>query len=57
VLGIIGSILFGGVMHKFSRATNERYHPASLIFSTLGAMLVLFLCYKLKIHFSPVDPF
>jgi hypothetical protein len=35
----------------FSRPTNERYHPAGLIFSTLGAILILFICYKLKIHF------
>jgi uncharacterized membrane protein YeaQ/YmgE (transglycosylase-associated protein family) len=57
VLGIIGSILGGGVTHIFSRPTNERYHPAGLIFSTLGAMLVLFICFKLKIHFPQVDPF
>jgi uncharacterized membrane protein YeaQ/YmgE (transglycosylase-associated protein family) len=51
VLGIIGSIIGGGVTHMFSRSTNERYHPAGLIFSILGAILVLFICYKLKIHF------
>ena len=56
VLGIIGSILGGGVSHMFSRPTNERYHPAGLIFSTLGAILVLFICHKLKIHFPQVDP-
>jgi hypothetical protein len=33
-----------------SRPKNERFHPAGLIFSTLGAILVLFICYKLKIH-------
>src|ERR1700692_1138471 len=32
VLGIIGSIIGGGVSHMFSRPTNERYHPAGLIF-------------------------
>jgi len=36
---------------------HERYHPAGLIFSTLGAILVLFICYKLKIHFPQVNPF
>jgi uncharacterized membrane protein YeaQ/YmgE (transglycosylase-associated protein family) len=46
VLGIIGSIIGGGVSHMFSRSTNERYHPAGLILSTLGAILVLFICYK-----------
>jgi uncharacterized membrane protein YeaQ/YmgE (transglycosylase-associated protein family) len=51
VLGIIGSILGGAVTHMFSRPANERYHPAGLIFSTLGAILVLFICYKLNIHF------
>jgi uncharacterized membrane protein YeaQ/YmgE (transglycosylase-associated protein family) len=57
VLGIIGSIIGGGVTHMFSRPTNERYHPAGLIFSTLGAILILFICYKLKIHFPQVNPF
>jgi uncharacterized membrane protein YeaQ/YmgE (transglycosylase-associated protein family) len=51
VLGIIGSILGGAVTSLFSRPTNERYHPAGLIFSTLGAILVLYVCYKLNIHF------
>jgi uncharacterized membrane protein YeaQ/YmgE (transglycosylase-associated protein family) len=57
VLGIIGSILGGAVTHMFSRPANERYHPAGLIFSILGAILILFVCYKLKIHFPQVDPF
>ena len=51
VLGIVGSVIGGGVSHIFSRPTNERYHPAGLIFSTLSAILVLFICYKLNIHF------
>ena len=51
VLGIIGSILGGAVTHMFSRPTNERYHPAGLIFSTLGAILVLYICFKLNLHF------
>jgi uncharacterized membrane protein YeaQ/YmgE (transglycosylase-associated protein family) len=54
VLGIIGSIIGGGVSHMFSRPTNERYHPAGLILSTLGAILVLFICYKLKIRLPHV---
>jgi uncharacterized membrane protein YeaQ/YmgE (transglycosylase-associated protein family) len=57
VLGIIGSIIGGGVSHMFSRPANERYHPAGLIFSTLGAILILYICYKLKIHFPQVNPF
>jgi len=32
VMGIIGSILGGAVIHMFARPTNERYHPAGLIF-------------------------
>ena len=57
VLGVIGSILGGAITHMFSRPTNVRYHPAGLIFSTLGAILILYICYKLKIHFPQVNPF
>src|ERR1700692_2061860 len=57
VLGIIGSILGGALTHMFSRPANDRYHPAGLIFSTLGAILILFVCYNLNIHFPQVDPF
>jgi len=38
----------------FSRPRNDRYNPAGLIFSTLGAILVLYVCYKLRIHFPQV---
>jgi uncharacterized membrane protein YeaQ/YmgE (transglycosylase-associated protein family) len=57
VLGVIGSILGGGVSHMFSRPTNERYHPAGLILSTLGAILILFICDRLRIQFPRVNPF
>jgi uncharacterized membrane protein YeaQ/YmgE (transglycosylase-associated protein family) len=57
VLGILGSIVGGGVSHMFSRPTNERYHPTGLIFSTLGAILILFICDKMNIHFPAVNPF
>jgi uncharacterized membrane protein YeaQ/YmgE (transglycosylase-associated protein family) len=50
VLGIVGSLLGGGITHMIFRSKNERYHPAGLIFSTLGAILILFICFKLKIH-------
>jgi len=50
MLGIIGSIIGGAVTHMFSRSTNERFHPAGLIFSTLGAIVALFVVHKLKIH-------
>jgi uncharacterized membrane protein YeaQ/YmgE (transglycosylase-associated protein family) len=55
VLGIIGSIIGGSVTHVFLRPTNERYHPAGLIFSTLGAILVLYICNKLKIQFPHLE--
>jgi uncharacterized membrane protein YeaQ/YmgE (transglycosylase-associated protein family) len=54
VLGIIGSIIGGAVTHMFSHPTNERFHPAGLIFSTLGAILVLYVCIKLHIRFPRV---
>ncbi len=50
ILGVVGSILGGGLTHILSRSKDERFHPAGIIFSTLGAILVLFICYKLKIH-------
>src|SRR5438552_17883359 len=51
ILGIIGSSLGGAVTHMFSRPTNARFHPAGLIFSTLGAILVLLLRSNLRIRF------
>jgi uncharacterized membrane protein YeaQ/YmgE (transglycosylase-associated protein family) len=51
ILGVIGSVLGGGVTHILFRSRNEKYHPAGLIFSTLGAIVILFICYKLNIHF------
>jgi uncharacterized membrane protein YeaQ/YmgE (transglycosylase-associated protein family) len=56
VLGILGSIIGGGG-YLFARPAYERYGAAGLIFSTLGAILGLFICYKLKIHFPAVNPF
>jgi uncharacterized membrane protein YeaQ/YmgE (transglycosylase-associated protein family) len=54
VLGIIGGIIGGAVTHMFSRSVTGRFHPAGLIFSTLGAILVLYICIKLNIHFPRV---
>jgi uncharacterized membrane protein YeaQ/YmgE (transglycosylase-associated protein family) len=54
VLGIIGSILGGAVTHMFAPPVNRRFHLAGLIVSTLGAILVLFICIKLRIHFPRV---
>ena len=50
VLGMIGSLLGGAITHLIVRPRNERFHPAGLIFSTLGAILVQFACYYLNIH-------
>ena len=55
VLGVIGSIVGGGVSHIFSRPANDRYHPAGLILSTLGAILILYLCVRLNIHFPEIS--
>jgi uncharacterized membrane protein YeaQ/YmgE (transglycosylase-associated protein family) len=57
VLGVIGSIIGGGVSHMVFSSKNEKYHPAGLILSTLGAILVLYICFKLKIHLPEVNPF
>jgi uncharacterized membrane protein YeaQ/YmgE (transglycosylase-associated protein family) len=54
VLGIIGSLLGGGLSHMLSRPKNERYHPAGLILSTLGAIVILYFCYKLNIRLPQI---
>ena len=54
VLGIIGGILGGAVTHLFAPPTSERFHPAGLILSTLGAIVVLYVCIKLGIRFPRV---
>ena len=54
VLGIIGSILGGAVTHMFLRPRHTHCHPAGLIFSTLGAILILYICFKLNIHFPQI---
>jgi uncharacterized membrane protein YeaQ/YmgE (transglycosylase-associated protein family) len=54
VLGIIGSIIGGAVTHLFSPSTTGRFHPAGIIFSTLGAILLLYVCLKLNIRFPRV---
>ena len=56
VLGIIGSIIGGAVTHIFFRPSSERFHPAGLIFSTLGAILVLYICYRFNIRLPHVQP-
>ena len=54
VLGIIGSIIGGAVTHMFAPPADRRFHPAGLLLATLGAILVLFVCYKLHIRFPRV---
>ena len=54
VLGIIGGILGGAVTHLFAPPSSERFHPAGLILSTLGAIVVLYVCIKLGIRFPRV---
>ena len=53
----MGGVPREAVAVSSARASVKRYHRAGLIFSTLGLILILFMCYKLKIHFSKVDPF
>jgi uncharacterized membrane protein YeaQ/YmgE (transglycosylase-associated protein family) len=51
VLGIVGSIVGGLVTHLFLRPKEgAQFHPAGIIFSILGALLVLFLWHKYKLH-------
>ena len=50
VLGIVGSVVAGYVTHLFIRPRGEGpFHPAGIIFSILGALLVLFLWTKLSV--------
>jgi len=51
VLGIVGSIIGGAVTHLFSPPSGGgRFHPAGLIVSMLGAILVLYLWHKFRLH-------
>ena len=50
VLGVIGSVIGGSITHIFSRPANERFHPAGLIFSTLGSILLLYVCHRMGIR-------
>src|SRR5258706_15000325 len=51
VLGIVGSIIGGGIKHMLFRPATGRYYPPRPLFSPLGAILGLFLCYPLDNHF------
>lgn len=51
VIGLVGSLIGGLVIHLFSRPKEgAQFHPAGIIFSILGAILVLFLWNKLNLH-------
>src|SRR6476646_6259124 len=51
VLGIVGSVVAGLVTHLFLRPRDgSSFHPAGIIFSILGALLVLFAWTKLNLH-------
>jgi uncharacterized membrane protein YeaQ/YmgE (transglycosylase-associated protein family) len=51
VLGLVGSIVAGFVTHLFIRPREgAQFHPAGIIFSILGALLVLFVWSKLNLH-------
>jgi uncharacterized membrane protein YeaQ/YmgE (transglycosylase-associated protein family) len=54
VLGIIGGLLGGAVTHLFAPPTSERFHPAGLILSTVGAIVVLYVCIKMGIRFPRI---
>jgi uncharacterized membrane protein YeaQ/YmgE (transglycosylase-associated protein family) len=54
ILGLVGSILGGLITHLFDRPKPEaNYHPAGIIVSILGALVVLWLLSKIPIF--PVD--
>ena len=53
-LGILGGILGGAVTHLFAPPTGQRFHPAGIILSTVGAILILYICIKMRIHFPRV---
>ena len=51
VLGIVGSVVGGLVTHVFSPPREGApLHPAGIIVSILGALLVLFLWHKFRLH-------
>jgi uncharacterized membrane protein YeaQ/YmgE (transglycosylase-associated protein family) len=50
VLGLVGSLLGGFITHLFDRPKPEaNYHPAGIIVSILGALLVLWLLSKIPL--------
>lgn len=51
LLGVVGSLVGGLVTHLFVPPKGGGlFHPAGIIFSILGALLVLFLWTKFNLH-------
>ena len=51
VIGLVGSIVAGFVSHWSMRPrAGAQFHPAGIIFSILGSLLVLFLWNKFNLH-------
>ena len=51
VLGIVGSIIGGLVTHLFSPpSAGRRFHPAGLVVSILGAIVVLYVWHRFRLH-------
>ena len=50
-LGLVGSVVGGLITHLFTRPREgSPFHPAGIIFSIRGSLLVLFLWNKLNLH-------
>src|SRR5712692_5523002 len=51
IVGLIAGFVAKSVTHLFSRPKEgAQFHPAGIIVSILGALLVLFLWHKYKLH-------
>jgi uncharacterized membrane protein YeaQ/YmgE (transglycosylase-associated protein family) len=51
VLGIVGSLVAGFLSHAIFRPrAGAPFHPAGILFSIIGAILVLFLVKRLNLH-------
>ena len=51
VLGIVGSIIGGAVTHLFSPPSGGgRFHPAGILVSILGAIVVLYVWHKFRLQ-------
>ena len=51
VFGIIGSLLAGFLSHTFFRPRDGApFHPAGILFSIIGALIVLFIVQKMNLQ-------